>query len=266
MSLFIGPNKDFDERGFEGKTRARYLASWVYNISHFSKLLILVSSIFYCGVYFNNALFHNFMLNPWGVMYYHEWYRIITAQFINRNFSQCIVGLLFFILEIEESEMKYGSIISFFEFLWISIIIELSFIQVELVLFYHIPGMLLIWGNFGLWSMTAAYIVKRKDQTYTNYYLFPRKIRTFMYLGMFLTIHFITCGGFHVAVLVGIIVGFVQGEAVEEFKYPKLQRIVLGVQSSTVIDYAQTHEMNSIRDEEEAEEEEEEEEEEESKA
>jgi hypothetical protein len=226
ISLVLGPNTDFKHENNldEEQDRQTYIKSWYRSRPRLVKLFLVITIVAYlCQVRWTT--WYDMMLNPWAVVYRHQWYRLFTSQYVSYSLLHLIVGLPLFAIEFQIYEQKWGTIVTLIDFLWRNLLMNLSFMQIELLLFFHSPGKILAWGNSGYWSITIAYITSRclKDPLgYTNYYLFPKKMKNFHYLFAVIAVYSVLRLGFPMISVVAVMMGIIQTSIFENNIYKRL--------------------------------------------
>ena len=207
--------------------RKEHCRSWFEQTISISKAFTYIAVGFYFTSILWQALFYDFMLNSWAILFYHEWYRIFTSQYVCESLFQLIVILPLFLVEFEHFVKEWGLIVALLDLVWINFFVNISFVQLELSFFFETPPyFFLIWGNSGFWISTLVYIINRyykEPDGYTEYYLLQRPIKNLHYLGLFILVSIILHYGLPVVTIFGILVGIVHNNVFDNKVYEYLQ-------------------------------------------
>jgi len=197
---------------------------------HISKLtMILLGVIIPLFVFsrFQPTLFYDMMFNARAILYRHQWYRTLTSQYVFETVPQLLIGFMLFGLELQNYEKKWGTFLALIDFIWRNFLINLSFMQIELFLFFYITSNLVTWSNFGLCGVTLAYITTRwykNPNGYTKFYQFSKKIKNSYYLLVFLVIYSILHRGFPMVAISAILLGSIH-DIFEQNIYKSLNKL-----------------------------------------
>lgn len=162
-------------------------------------------------------LYDLYRCSPWEVIYYAELYRLFTSAFVYKRLLACIVSLAFFAYESSIYERKWGVLVTFGDFFWKNLLINLSLIDMEVYIYPKFFDHFFLWGNDGLWGITYTYIISRLYQNpsdTTKYFNLPA-IKNSHYFILYILVSLLVNRGVRPADLSAMMVGIIHAQILD---------------------------------------------------
>jgi hypothetical protein len=170
--------------------------------------------IFLWSIY-NPYLYYKLVNDPLSVVYYSQWYRILSAPYTFRSMFELICGLWIFTIEATIYEKTKGTSRMLGNFLWKNLLINLTFIQVEIYYFSKNIDTYLVWHSFGLWGITLTMIFDRyysNPEGQTTYFRYYKEVGNGKHLLLYFLLLIIIHRGLRPVDIVTVIIAYVHNE------------------------------------------------------
>jgi hypothetical protein len=177
----------------------------------FTRIMIITCAIMCLWSVQNTDLKHILANDHYAVIYYKEWYRMITATFISDAFIKFLIEIALFYTESVEYEQERTPMMSFLSFIWKNCVINITLVGVETILYWKQYDNI-VWGNCGLMAITLTYITERtlkQPLTYKQFFLFSQPIRNIYYLVIIFGFSCFLNSGIRLANILAVLLAFV---------------------------------------------------------
>jgi hypothetical protein len=200
-----------------------------------AKLIIGICILIRCYSLRDPLLFNKLENDPWAVIYYSELYRLSTAPYAFISTAQLILGIVLFAKEYTKYQKKWGVGVTTLDFLWKNLLINLTYIQVEIILYPKTSfDKYFVWGSYGLFGIDLMYIIDNcfeSPRGQTKLPLTPFRISNIIYLFICFGLITFVNKGLRPVDVVALIVGFVHCKVIDPYFYElkmKLQWLLGG--------------------------------------
>jgi hypothetical protein len=191
-----------------------------------TKTPIITRYIFYFCLFiflwsiYNPYLYYKLVNDPLAVVYYSQWYRILSAPYTFRSIFELICGLSIFTVEATVYEKTKGTSYMLGNFLWKNFLINLTFIQVEILYFSKHIDTYLVWHSFGLWGITLTMIFDKyhsNPEGQTTYFKYYKDVGNGKHLLLYLLLLVVVHRGLRPVDIVTIIIAYVHNEIYDNY-------------------------------------------------
>jgi hypothetical protein len=148
----------------------------------------------------------------YSVIFYKEWYRILTATLLSEGVIRQVLEIALFYSEAIEYEMPNLHIKAMVNFLWKNILINIIVVGME-ASFYYKRWEVIAWGNSGLMAITLTYITSRalrepfkKEKAFFLSY----PVNNILYLITILSINWVFNSGLSLANIVAVSISVIE--------------------------------------------------------
>lgn len=172
--------------------------------------------------------FDNLIMDPCYVVYYREWYRIISSPFINNSTLELLPLLYIFTIECGIVEREKGSVFALADFILKNAIINIAFIPLEQLLSYYFSDKHLHFHNYGLSAITFMYIFDRwyrNPKSIIHFNDTVPAIKSSHYLNIFIGLNILLYKGIRVVDVIILITAHVYSAELREMIDSALLRL-----------------------------------------